>query len=141
MVLPATIALCVKRGKFDRRRVKIIRKEVCQIELPEHRLLLAVMCLHPAQDVVQRPQRLEHMRPLLSITHSARSLIAASVISARDGRPVRASVSSTCVARSPTHAPLRRSTKSLPAVRTGVRSRIPLPSHLAVKLVVLEFGA
>ena len=37
--------------------------------------------------------------PLFSITHSARSPIAASVISARDGRPVFASVSSTCVAQ------------------------------------------
>ncbi len=37
--------------------------------------------------------------PLFSITHSARSLIAASVISDRDGRPVLASDSSTCVAQ------------------------------------------
>ena len=37
--------------------------------------------------------------PLLSITHSARSPMAASVISAREGSPVRARVSSTWVAQ------------------------------------------
>jgi len=37
--------------------------------------------------------------PLFSITHSARSPIAASVISAREGSPVLASVSSTWVAQ------------------------------------------
>jgi hypothetical protein len=54
----------------------------------QERDLLVLVAAHAAQDVVQDGDGVvdELNGPLLSMTHSARSLIAASVISARVGR-------------------------------------------------------
>ena len=69
------------------------------MERPQHRPLLRLVRLHAPQDVIERAHGLPEYGPLLSITHSARSDMAASVTSARDGTPVFARFSSTCVAQ------------------------------------------
>jgi hypothetical protein len=69
-----------------------------QMQLAQQRFLLFMERLHAPQNVARDAHGCNYMGPLLSMTHSARSLIAASVISARDGMPFFASDSTTCVA-------------------------------------------
>src|ERR1700694_4155398 len=55
----------------------------------------------PLEDVVDDDDNVVDIEPLVEQQHPARSLMAASLISARDGRPLGASCSSTGVATLP----------------------------------------
>ncbi len=79
--------------------------------------------------------------PLLSMTHSARSPIAASLISAREGSPLLAAVRAPGSPRSPAGAPPRTATGSPPATRPAARSRPRRRGHRARSSRRLRVGA
>ena len=68
-------------------------------ERAKHRPFLRLMLGHAAQNVVEHADRVDDVWAFIEHHAFARSDIAASVISARDGRPSFASYSSTCVAQ------------------------------------------
>ncbi len=70
-----------------------------QPQVRKHRSFLSLVSFHPRQDVVERSHCFNHIRSLIQHYTLSRSLIAAPVISARDGTPSLVSFSSTYVAQ------------------------------------------